>query len=656
MLRVCLFVPEKPTKAKCISCDTEFSADLTVIKNHAKGEKHKKNVLKKDQTRKVSDMFKANNQEEDQVRCAEIKIAALIAEHNLPIRLSEHLVPLMQSALPDSKIAKKLSMGRTKTTQIITNVLGKYQNQKTVNILKYKKFSVLIDESTDISCVKNICVCVRYFDETCGRICSDFFDLIQCFKDNPEEANQGMTAANIYSKLVTCIQSRNIPLENLIGFGSDGCNTMFGGQNSVVSRLQTNLPGIVVQKCVCHSLHLVSSDACKVLPRQCEDLAREIFNFFKHSCKRQAQFLEFQHFCNIEPHKILRPSQTRWLSLSMVVNRILEQWNALMLYFNREYLQHRLQSSEYVFNSLNNIEIKLYYYFLQWILPKFSGLNEYFQNEKVVITAVYNRFCETYKSLLLSYLTPNYVNSNHLVNIDPKNNNEFINLRNIYLGIEIMKNIEKLDEKQKDNFLIRCREFLIISCIEMKKRFDFGDTLLYKISIFDPKCTNKPNSIYNILKELPRIINENDTELMQKIDDEWRLYCQCFLELPESILKESEIDVFWHKIATFTDVAGNHKFKYVGNFVLDVLVLPHSNATCERKFSKINLIKTKIRNKLCSKTISGLVLASEGVKDCRSFEVKRDHIELIKTMNKQDQTDIEDGQFEFDNYDLGEYC
>lgn len=154
-------------------------------------------------------MFKANNQEEDQVRCAEIKIAALITERNLSIRLSEHLVPLMQSALPDSKIAKKLSMGRTKTTQIITNVLGKYQNKKTVKI-------VLIHESTDISCVKNICVCVRYFDETCVRLCSDFFDLIKCFKDNPEEANQGMTAANIYSKLVTCIKSRNIGLENLI--------------------------------------------------------------------------------------------------------------------------------------------------------------------------------------------------------------------------------------------------------------------------------------------------------------------------------------------------------------------------------------------------------------------------------------------------------
>jgi hypothetical protein len=79
---------------------------------------------------------------------------------------------------------------------------------------------------------------------------------------------------------VNALKSENIPLENLVGFGSDGCNTMFGSQNSVVSRLKAHFSGIIVQKCVCHSLHLCASEAYKVLPRQCEDLAREVYNFF----------------------------------------------------------------------------------------------------------------------------------------------------------------------------------------------------------------------------------------------------------------------------------------------------------------------------------------------------------------------------------------
>jgi hypothetical protein len=55
-------------------------------------------------------------------------------------------------------------MGRTKTTKIITNVLGKSQKEKIVEILKKRKFSLLIDESTDTSTGKNICLCVRYFN------------------------------------------------------------------------------------------------------------------------------------------------------------------------------------------------------------------------------------------------------------------------------------------------------------------------------------------------------------------------------------------------------------------------------------------------------------------------------------------------------------
>lgn len=228
-------------------------------------------------------MFKATTQFDTQVRGAEIKFAALFAEHNVPIRLSEHFVPLLQSALPDSEILKKVTMGRTKTTNIITKVLGRNQFENIINILKKKKFSVLVDESTDISSVKTICVCVRYFDEKMGCIVSNFFGLIQCFKDNNNEAIEGMTAAIIYEKLINYFKLANIPFENWVGFGSDGCNTMFGEHNSVVSRLILNFPGIIIQKCICHSLHLCASEACKVLPRYCEDLAREIYSFFKNS-------------------------------------------------------------------------------------------------------------------------------------------------------------------------------------------------------------------------------------------------------------------------------------------------------------------------------------------------------------------------------------
>lgn len=131
----------------------------------------------------------------------------------------------------------------------------------------------------------------------------------------------------------------------------------------------------MVQKCICHSLRLCASEACKCLPRMCEDLAKNIYNFFKTSAKRQAAFKEFQDFCHTEPHKILRPAQTRWLFLLSVVRRILEQWDPLKLFFTRNCLEHRLIASEEIYTALNNPQMIPFYMFLDWVLTKLVELN-----------------------------------------------------------------------------------------------------------------------------------------------------------------------------------------------------------------------------------------------------------------------------------------
>jgi len=147
---------------------------------------------------------------------------------------------------------------------------------------------------------------------------------------------------------------------------------MKGEYNSVASRMLKEFPGIFIMKCVCHSAHLCASEACRHLPRSCEDMARNIFNFLKSSSKRHCELEQFQTFLNLDPHRMLHPSQTRWLSLTAVVTRILEQWEALKLYFTDTYLSQRLVSSEHIYNALNDPFMKLFYQFLEWALPKFT--------------------------------------------------------------------------------------------------------------------------------------------------------------------------------------------------------------------------------------------------------------------------------------------
>jgi hypothetical protein len=58
------------------------------------------------------------------------------------------------------------------------------------------------------------------------------------------------------------------------------------------------------------------------------------------------------------------------LSLSSVVDRILEQYFALKLYFRSQYLDKRDKTVESIHKKLDNPVYQIYLQFLSFILPK----------------------------------------------------------------------------------------------------------------------------------------------------------------------------------------------------------------------------------------------------------------------------------------------
>lgn len=271
-------------KGQCLWCKNEFVAELSSIKKHANSEKHKTNAKIKESSKTsiFQKFLQPQTSSDNEVKEAEIKLCGFLAEHNISFRTMDHLAPLLAKVFPDSKIAKNLSIKRTKARNIITNVIGKSHHSDTIKILQSRKFSILVDESTDIAVTKMACIVVRYYSEERGKIETLLWKIIPIFTENSDIDAQG-TAQHLYDLIINTFLKKNISLENIVGFASDGCNLMMGEHNSVASRLRDSCPGIVILKCICHSLHLCCSQACKCLPRSCEDMARNIYNFFKVS-------------------------------------------------------------------------------------------------------------------------------------------------------------------------------------------------------------------------------------------------------------------------------------------------------------------------------------------------------------------------------------
>lgn len=410
-----------------------MTSELTVIKNHSQGKKHKQNIRDTKNTIKESFLSNESTLLDDNVKSAEIKLCAFLVEHNIAFNATEHLDSLLKSIFPDSQICQNIKLKRTKATAVVTNVISPFTKNSLVDTLKNTKFSVMIDESTDISCSSTMCIIVRFYCPSQNEIVSRFWDLVQ-LHDKTNSEDKGATAQNLFDTCIKTFTQHTIPLRNIIGFGSDSCNTMFGAHNSVSQKIKLNFPGVYLMKCICHSLHLACSEACKNLPTRCEDLVRQIYNFFSHSSKRQSQLYQFQSFLDLQDHKILHPSATRWLSLTSVVNRIIEQWDALRLFFNDKWLSEKLASTRIICEQLNDPFTKAFYLFMEWVLPKFTLLNKYFQSEKVILDKLHERIMAAYKDLLLCFMQSSYIMHTPPEEINITDRKYYLQSKDIYLG------------------------------------------------------------------------------------------------------------------------------------------------------------------------------------------------------------------------------
>jgi hypothetical protein len=157
-----------------------------------------------------------------------------------------------------------------------------------------------------------------------------------------------------------------------------------------------------------------------------------VYTFFGYSSKRQSKFIQFQQFTDTELHKLLHPSATRWLSLENVVNRVLEQWSALTLYFHEKWLNEKLLAAEQIHQGLNDPFVKMYFLFLKWILAKFNKMNVYFQSDKMVLTDMDEVIRGTYRDLLVCFLDRAYVFSKELNEINPSDKTRYKQKRAIY--------------------------------------------------------------------------------------------------------------------------------------------------------------------------------------------------------------------------------
>ncbi|KAJ8961310.1 hypothetical protein NQ314_005959 [Rhamnusium bicolor] len=241
---------------------------LAPIKEHATSNKHKNNLKFYSGHSKVNFVLPIKNVNLDfvtlfrflnilkrvrsQKKQKKLMICAFLAEHNIPFLVMDHLSEVISEAFHDSETAKSFACKRTKTAHLIYDVMGPVFQEKLLNNLRsdVPRFSIIIDEST----VKILALTVMFYLVERSAVETKFLSAIQL---------EGETAEIIFNTLITSLKIFNLNIEDVLGFASDTTNVIFGQNNSIVSRIKEANPNCVFIKCVCHSVALAVSYACK---------------------------------------------------------------------------------------------------------------------------------------------------------------------------------------------------------------------------------------------------------------------------------------------------------------------------------------------------------------------------------------------------------
>jgi len=190
---------------------------------------------------------------------------------------------------------RSTSYTSSKIQNELIEICGKVILNKNVSkVNEAECFSLLADETTDISVIEQFSLCARYIEKTNSGIVlkEDYLYFVP--------VNDVTGKGLMYSLLETC-QNLKLNLKYLVGQGYDGAAAMSGEFQGCAAKVMEKYPQALYVHCASHSLNLVVSDACNIhIIRNSLGSIKETINFFRISAQRQTILKDVIHQLDCE--------------------------------------------------------------------------------------------------------------------------------------------------------------------------------------------------------------------------------------------------------------------------------------------------------------------------------------------------------------------
>lgn len=379
--------------------------------------------------------------------------------------------------------------------------------------------------------------------------------------------------------------------EKMCGFGSDGASTMIGSRNGVAAKLKEKVPWLVNNHCVAHRLALACSQAAEAIPymKKFKDIVAQMYRFYDYSAVRTAGLKDIQSVLGAPDLKLKRASDTRWLSHDQAITAIRKCLPSIITSLQKEATERNDAQALGLSKFICTYQFVASVYMMSDILPILSHLSKLFQKKNLNFSLIQ----PLVKSTVTQLETLKTVPGAFFQQVDDVISNQLkdFNIRS----------------SSKDSFQHNVyNKYLENLCKHVEDRFpDAG--LLESFSVFDSFTWPEEylpgdgeEHIEELIKHYQPVVERQATLA------EWKTFVNAVQAKADLKGKDSRELL----TALVQQTSLQYIFPNLHKLVVIALVIPMSSADCERGFSALKRIKTRLRNRLSNRILNHLLMIS----------------------------------------------
>jgi hypothetical protein len=488
-----------------------------------------------------------------------------------------------------------------------------------------RQFSVLIDESCDISVKEQMVVMLRYVNNE-GKVIERFLALKHVKDTTSDALKQALfSLLDKYNLqvLFSLLDKYNLSITRLRGQGYDGASNMRGEFNGLQKRILDDNPYAFYVHCFAHQLQLVvvSVSSCCPSVHDFFEYISNIVNTTSASCKRRDALIEAHHqsisdrlesgemFHGSGQHQetnLARPGDTRWSSHHKTLIRLDQMWNSVIEVLGMVETDGRAPS--HVGGLIEKMESFKFTFILKlmlWLLSITNELSRVLQRKDINIVHAMELISDVNDQLVA--MRENGWN-NLFYEVQQCCNDKSIPVPNMFDEIPVRGRSRHEGFTVTNLHHYRAEIFYVVVdkiCVEMNHRFGEATTeLLVCFSYLDPKNSFSKfdiNKLAGLAKFYDADFSDGDRAVIRSQLETYILY----VRMHPAFSSCTDVGSLAAKII---ETEKHMVFPLVYKLIELALLLPVSTASVERAFSAMKIIKSKLRDRISDEWFNDLMV------------------------------------------------